>query len=388
MKQTFAQKQKRMHYFWPSTLYKYNNEFYLKRPFIPNELTKYFALNFYCKVEKINNFDEKKFQKVNDSINVIDFFDHTSPIKFLKKIRYYKNTIDQMPSNDFYFILYPYKRTSIILAYLLRHKKLTIWVKSLSGTTHIPHPNSVINFAKKVSLPFRKLLYKSISKYIFSGNLIFYTSDVIFDKNNHINQQEIISLSKKNTNKSLVKDDKTKGSICYVGGESLNKGLHVLLKALHKIPSSNRPQLNIIGLQKLKSDKLRKLASSLDVQFHGVIYQRDLFFKKLAKNDILVMPSFAEKQGKVQLEAMSVGVVPICSDSGGTYRTIDNYYNGLLFPPGQSQELARKIELLYENDGLYKQLQENGLGYIAKLSPEKQINKLVSIIHNHWADNC
>ncbi|MBS8122306.1 glycosyltransferase [Candidatus Vampirococcus lugosii] len=34
---------------------------------------------------------------------------------------------------------------------------------------------------------------------------------------------------------------------------------------------------------------------------------------------------------KTQLEAMSVGVVPICADEGGTYRTIDNYYNGSLF---------------------------------------------------------
>ena len=99
------------------------------------------------------------------------------------------------------------------------------------------------------------------------------------------------------------------------------------------------------------------------------------------------MPSYGEKQGKVQLEAMSVGVVPICSDSGGTYRTIDNYYNGLLFKEGDWKDLKQKINLLYKDKELYEDLKQNGLEYIKDKSVEKQVEKMAKIINNYYGVN-
>jgi glycosyltransferase involved in cell wall biosynthesis len=130
----------------------------------------------------------------------------------------------------------------------------------------------------------------------------------------------------------------------------------------------------------------KQLADNLDIKLHGKIYQRNRFYQKLADNDMLVMPSFAEKQGKVQLEAMSAGVVPICSDSGGTHRTIDNFHNGLLFPPGNSQQLAEKIQSLYGDKYLYNHLQKNGLDFIENLSLEDQVAKMSEITKNFFAN--
>ncbi|UFX82752.1 glycosyltransferase family 4 protein [Candidatus Absconditicoccus praedator] len=122
----------------------------------------------------------------------------------------------------------------------------------------------------------------------------------------------------------------------------------------------------------------------MNIKFHGKIYKRDLFYEKLAQNDILIMPSFGEKQGKTQLEAMSVGVVPICSDGGGTYRTIDNYYNGLLFKQLDWKDLAKNIDMLYEKPELYKDLKQNALEYIQELSLEKQVKKISKTINNYY----
>lgn len=122
----------------------------------------------------------------------------------------------------------------------------------------------------------------------------------------------------------------------------------------------------------------------MNIKFHGKIYKRDLFYEKLAQNDILIMPSFGEKQWKTQLEAMSVGVVPICSDWGWTYRTIDNYYNWLLFKQLDWKDLAKNIDMLYEKPELYKDLKQNALEYIQELSLEKQVKKISKTINNYY----
>jgi len=372
-----------LHFLWPNKIYEHEGEFYSKRPFLWNELKNYFDITLYCKVVKKDSINQNVFQKLDNEIDVIDFF-HEPAFKYLlKNYQKYKSKIQNLPQDEKYFVMYPYKRRGLLLAWLLKDRDLIIWVKSNSGVTFFPHNNKLVSWLKWFMFPFKKAVYLLISRYIFKKNLIIYTGDIIINKNNHINQHEIISCSPFNQDNGLIKEKET-DSIVFVGGESRQKGLTVLLRALRKIPEKRRPSLNIIGLEKLQKPTNKSLADKLNTNIHGVIYDRDLFYEKLSQNDALIMPSFAEKQGKVQLEAMSAGVVPICSDSGGTYMTIDNYYNGLLFQPGNASELSEKIQLLYDHPKLRKSLQENGLAYVDNLSLAKQCRKMAAIINNRF----
>jgi glycosyltransferase involved in cell wall biosynthesis len=375
---------KYLHVFMPNSVSTEDDErYYIARPFFFNELQKHFNIKLYCKIDNKTCIDSIKQQPIDANIDIIDFFDETSFIHLLKQYQKYKKEIKKLPKNDFYFSFYPLKRSGVILAYLLHKYQLTIWVKSLSGLAFIPSESKVVNFFKRLTLPIKRLLYKALSNYIFTDNLIFYTSDIVFDKQNHLHQHEIISCSDFNRDKSLIRYDFS-NEICFVGGEQPQKGLIYVLQALHLIPERKRPKLNIIGIEKIKRKKHQKLAKDLDIKIHGKVYERDAFYKKLAENDFLIMPSIAEKQGKVQLEAMSAGVVPVCADSGGTHQTMDNFYNGLLFKERDISELASQIQLLYKNPSLHKNMQSNGLKTIQNLSLERQCYKMASIITNRY----
>lgn len=373
----------KLHFFWPNTVKKKDSKKYTPRPFFWNEFSKHFDIKLYCKAINQGQIDNDKCRPINKSIEVIDFFENTSFRHLLKNYRSYKEKIKGLPQDEKYFVMYPYKRSGVLLAWMLCKKDLTIWVKSNSGIKFIPHENTLMNWLKWLVFPFKKVIYLLISHYLFIDKLILYTSEITINTNNHINQHEVISCSPFNENSDLIQQTKT-NSICYVGDESPQKGLVVLLRALHELPNKSRPKLEIIGMEKFKKETNKALADELDIVIHSVIYDRDLFYKKLSCNDALIMPSFAEKQGKVQLEAMSAGVVPICSDSGGTYMTIDNYYNGLLFQPGNASELSEKIQLLYNHPQLRENLQENGLAHVDNLSLEKQCNKMAAIIKNRF----
>jgi len=371
-----------MNYFWPSRLYEYNEDYYTPRPWFKNELSNNFNVNLFCKVEKINEINKNKYLKLDNEIHCIDFFNETSPAHFLLNYKYYKNLIYQMtsPKTDYYFVHYPYRKTSILLAKILSNFNLTIWVQSdYVGLFGVADESRIRSTGKQILSPVVSNLFPKMTEKIFEDNIIFYTGDIIYDKNNHINQYEYTSLSRLNQDQDRVLS-KINNDVVFVGDESKRKGLDILLNAL------NRTQLNldltIIGIDNL--DRYSKSEYDFNIECKGKIYDQELFYEKLSKNDALIMPSICEKQGKVQIEAMSAGVVPICSDSGGTYTTIDNYHTGLLFKEGSTNGLIRCLNELYNNPNIYRCLQKNGLDYTSKLSIENEVERMTSIIKNYY----
>ncbi|MBS8121546.1 glycosyltransferase family 4 protein [Candidatus Vampirococcus lugosii] len=369
--------------FYPVEVFVVNGKKYTRSAWVVNGYGKYFnKVNFYANIFYVNNIDTNKFQEIDSNIALINFFDKGIDFKsFIKNIGYYKNKIKKINDDELFFILYPYKFIGFLLGLILRNKKLIIRVVSDPIQQFTIHGNKFQRFIRKLLKPFVYIIYEGISRFIFQDNLIFYTANITTNKKNHINQIEIISCSNFNEDKALINNKITK-KISFVGGEINRKGLNVLLKALNH--TNHNVELNIIGMDKLQRKENIKLAQNLNIKFHGKIYKRDVFYKKLAQSDILVMPSFGEKQGKTQLEAMSVGVVPICADGGGTYRTIDNYYNGLLFKQLDWKALAKNIDMLYNKPELYEDLKQNALEYIQELSLEKQVKKMSKTINNFY----
>ncbi|MFT4304536.1 MAG: glycosyltransferase, partial [Candidatus Woesearchaeota archaeon] len=346
----------------PSRFHKINNSKFSPSSEVFNEFSKYFTLNIYCDIDIVSEKIKLNQNQLNSNINLISFFKDNKIIKG-KKI--------QKNKDELYMIFYPFHSLSWYLAYKLKNQKLVIWVR----TDHRDHSLKRYNYKDYrkylyfILKPIHYVAYTLVSKYLFKNKLIFYTANATINPKNHLNQHEIISNSTVNKDPKLIKSY-TSNKIFFVGGENRRKGLALLLKALQH---SNK-ELHIIGLDSLKDTEHVKLAKQVNIKIHGKIYyDRDKYYKLLSQADIVVMPSYGEKQGKIQLEAMSVGVVPICSDSGGTYQTIHNYYNGLLFKEGDWKDLKQKIELMYSDKKLYKNIKENGLEYIKTQSVEKQI---------------
>jgi glycosyltransferase involved in cell wall biosynthesis len=70
----------------------------------------------------------------------------------------------------------------------------------------------------------------------------------------------------------------------------------------------------------------------------------------LRKSDVLVVPSiWPEPLARVLLEGMISGLVVVATPTGGTPEIVSDGENGLLFTPGNSEDLAQKIARLADD---------------------------------------
>jgi glycosyltransferase involved in cell wall biosynthesis len=77
------------------------------------------------------------------------------------------------------------------------------------------------------------------------------------------------------------------------------------------------------------------------------------------KATLCVVPSiWPEPFGIVAIESMACGCPVIASDTGGLKEMINDGADGILFQPGNADELAEKIQYLLDNRALRKKLGE------------------------------
>jgi glycosyltransferase involved in cell wall biosynthesis len=311
----------------------------------------------------------------------VNFFDDITLSHLLRNYNRYRSAILRHcdPNEDLFFILYPFYKTSVVLAKILNGTNLIIWCKSdYVGQFGLEDEGPVRNLLQRVTKPVLSLGYRKLTERLFADNLVFYSGGILYDTDNHRTQHSVIEVHSLNDDPDRVTEELT-GNVAFVGHESRQKGLDVALAALERVDRDLT--FNIIGLDELKQFDGEGVPG---LKLHGPIYDDNKFWATLAGNDVLLMPSIAEKQGKVQLEAMSAGVVPICSDSGGIPLTVENYYNGLLFEERSATELGRRIEQLYDNPDVYRELQANGLETTSEMSLEREMDQVESIIRTHF----
>ena len=76
--------------------------------------------------------------------------------------------------------------------------------------------------------------------------------------------------------------------------------------------------------------------------------------------DVIVLTTYEETFGLVLVEAMRCGVAVIGTRAGGVQEIIDDGITGLMFEPGNAEELANCLQIMYENDTQRKQMAEAG----------------------------
>ncbi|KIO48176.1 glycosyltransferase family 4 protein [Nitrosospira sp. NpAV] len=101
----------------------------------------------------------------------------------------------------------------------------------------------------------------------------------------------------------------------------------------------------------------KRFRSSLVHQVKYLGLEERVIFHGYAENplplihatDVILICSRFEAFGRVTVEAMLAGKPIIGTSSGGTIELIENGKTGLLYQPGNHNELADKIQYLYEN---------------------------------------
>ncbi len=82
--------------------------------------------------------------------------------------------------------------------------------------------------------------------------------------------------------------------------------------------------------------------------------------------DIVVLPSYQQRSGRVLLESQAMEVPPITYKTGTTPETIIDNDTGVLVDQGSIRKLAEKVELLLKNPALRQKMGSKGRQFVEK----------------------
>jgi len=128
----------------------------------------------------------------------------------------------------------------------------------------------------------------------------------------------------------------------------------------------------------LENMKLLAQANHLNDKFIFAGHRKDVgdYLKAM---DIFVLASKKEGLGTSILDAMSVGLPIIATDTGGIPEAVENDYNGLLVPPKNHKSLAEAILKLTENQQLRANYGNNSLLKVKDFDIENTIKQNINL---------
>jgi glycosyltransferase involved in cell wall biosynthesis len=158
-------------------------------------------------------------------------------------------------------------------------------------------------------------------------------------------------------------DDNQTFNLLYAGRLVAEKGVDTAIQALKKLIDQGMQSIRLSLAGSGSADYqtyLRQLVTQagLDnyVSFLGHVRPEEMP-RLLQQFDVLLMPStWEEPFSRMVLEGMISGLVVVATPRGGTTEILIDGENGLLFTPGDHEDLARKIARLVEDPKLRTQL--------------------------------
>ncbi len=162
-------------------------------------------------------------------------------------------------------------------------------------------------------------------------------------------------------------DCELKNRIVTVGRLEEVKGHKFLIEAFGKLNNKNW-ELSIVGDGSLR-DILEKLSIVFGVQDRVIFYGHLNDFRlQLSEAQIFVLPSLREGFPNALIEAMSVPLACIASDTFyGNHEIIKDGENGILVEPGSVTELTKALDMLIANRQLREKIKVNALKIREKL---------------------
>lgn len=152
--------------------------------------------------------------------------------------------------------------------------------------------------------------------------------------------------------------------LLFVGRLSKLKGIYPLLEAMKQVKKDIR--LVMVGDGPEKKEFRRQMEEAgLGDRIHltGGLPSREVY-EWIQKSHALILPSFHETQGIVLMEANICGKPVLASRAGGIGEVVKDGFNGLLFEPGNVDEIAQSIHDIFENPEMAREMGSRGKEYV------------------------
>jgi len=169
------------------------------------------------------------------------------------------------------------------------------------------------------------------------------------------------------------------GYLLYFGRLSQEKGVDDLLHALVRAP-----HIPVViagdGPERTRLESLVRELNLNHVLFAGMV-QGEKLKPLIARCRFSVFPSHAyETLGKSILESYAYARPVIASDLGSRRELVDHGVTGLLYSPGDREQLTHSIRLLFERPDLIEKMGAAGRARVkSKHDPEQHLAKLLDI---------
>lgn len=134
------------------------------------------------------------------------------------------------------------------------------------------------------------------------------------------------------------------------------KRIDFLIKSTHFLPKDLPIYFFLVGRNMDASENL-KLIEKSPYGSHFILtgYRTDAI-QLVKASQVYIQPSDHEGLGKGILEAMSLGIPPIVTNTGGPAEFVKNEISGLVIPVKNAPAIAKAIEQLYLDENLRKKL--------------------------------
>lgn len=131
-------------------------------------------------------------------------------------------------------------------------------------------------------------------------------------------------------------------------------------------------------------DKVTAMNRQEQIIFTGFIKDVD---KLMAITDVQANASYGtEATSLALLEGMSLGVPAVVSDFGGNPGVIKNGVNGYVVPKQNAAELAKKLEILLENDDIYEDMSRGAKEIFAQTFTSEAMTRQTEDVYRKIAE--
>lgn len=270
-----------------------------------------------------------------------------------------------------------------------RLRKINGLVTAVSGLGVMFSPEYKHGLMSKCILKMMRFIHHRKNTYCIFHN----TDDLdLFVSNGIIDRQHCIRTMGSgidlNVFKYVEKQEGSKLRVLFTARMVEDKGVLILIEAANLIREKYHDKVEFLlcgGLETnplaIKKEKLEELCDGTYIQWLG---KRDDIKELLESSDIFAFPSYY-KEGlpKSCIEAAAIGRPIITCDSTGCRDTVIDGKTGFLIPIKDSAALADKLQILFEDENLRKEMGYNARKYAEnKFSLEDVINAHIKIYNS------
>jgi cellulose synthase/poly-beta-1,6-N-acetylglucosamine synthase-like glycosyltransferase/glycosyltransferase involved in cell wall biosynthesis len=178
-------------------------------------------------------------------------------------------------------------------------------------------------------------------------------------------------------------------TVLYLGRLKAYKSVDVLIRAFALVVRHRPEAMLIIAGDGEEARSLRKLAHSLGLSKHQVIFMgkvsEDTKLRLLQMAWVLVNPSLMEGWGMVTIEANACGTPVIASNVPGLRDSVHNPHTGYLVRYGDSLALARSISVVLSDARLRSSMGRKALAWARKFEWQKSSRRFFRLLRGAYA---